>query len=89
MTTWLSGEQHTIPELLERRLSSDPDSEYLDICGTKFSAAAVNDLACRLANGLAACGIAPGERVATLIENSPEAMLAWWGTIRAGSSPSP
>jgi carnitine-CoA ligase len=84
MTTWLSGEQHTIPELLEQRLSSDPDTEYLDICGTKFSAAAVNDLACRLANGLAACGIAPGERVATLIENSPEAMLAWWGIVRGG-----
>jgi crotonobetaine/carnitine-CoA ligase len=84
MTTWLSGEQHTIPELLERRLSSDPDSEYLDICGTKFSAAAVNDLACRIANGFAAYGIVPGERVATLIENSPEAMLAWWGTVRGG-----
>jgi carnitine-CoA ligase len=82
--TWISGEQHTIPELLEVRLDKDPDSEYLDICGTKFSAAEVNATACRIANGLAALNIQPGERVATLLDNSPEAMLAWWGTIRGG-----
>jgi carnitine-CoA ligase len=82
--TWISGEQHTIPELLERRLETDPDSEYLDICGTKFSATQVNETACRIANGLASLRVQPGDRVATLIENSPEAMLAWWGTIRGG-----
>jgi crotonobetaine/carnitine-CoA ligase len=82
--TWISGEQHTIPELLEVRLDKDPDSEYLDICGTKFSAAEVNAIACRIANGLAALHIQPGERVATLLDNSPEAMLSWWGTIRGG-----
>ncbi len=27
----------------------------------------------------------PGDRVATLIENSPEATLAWWGAITAGA----
>jgi crotonobetaine/carnitine-CoA ligase len=26
--------------------------------------------------------VKPGDRVATLIENSPEAMLAWWGAVR-------
>ena len=80
----MNGEQHTIPELLEDRLNTDPDGEYLDICGKKFSAAEVNNVACRIANGLVELGIRPGDRVATLIENSPEAMLSWWGTIRAG-----
>ena len=84
MTTWISSEQHTIPELLEARLDSDPDGEYLDVCGTTFSAAEVDTAACRIANGLSAHGLRPGDRVATLIENSPEAMLSWWGTIRGG-----
>jgi crotonobetaine/carnitine-CoA ligase len=84
VTTWVNGEQRTIPELLEDRLGTDPDSEYLDICGSKFSAGDVNSVACRIANGLGALGIRPGDRVATLIENSPEAMLSWWGAIRGG-----
>ena len=82
--TWISDSQYTIPQLLWERLESDPDSEYLDICGTKFTAAEVSDSACRIANALAGSGIQQGDRVATLIENSPEAMLAWWGTILGG-----
>ena len=33
--TWISGDQTTIPALLDARLESDPDSEYLDVCGTQ------------------------------------------------------
>jgi carnitine-CoA ligase len=84
LQSWTSGEQHTIPELLDARLATDPDSEYLDVCGTKFTAAQVHRAACRIANGLADLKVQQGDRVATLIENSPEAMLAWWGTIRGG-----
>jgi crotonobetaine/carnitine-CoA ligase len=82
--TWISEEQSTIPQLLEARLDSDPDGEYLDVCGAKFSAAEVNAVACRVANGLAGLGVRPGERVATLVENSAEAMLSWWGAVRGG-----
>ena len=81
---WTSETQHTIPSLLEARLSSDPDGEYLDVCGTTFTARQVDDTACRLANALAELGVRPGDRVATLVENSPEAMLAWWGAVRGG-----
>ena len=81
---WLSDEQHTVPSLLEARLDTDPDGEYLDITGTKLSAADVERTANRLANALAELGLRPGDRVATLIENSPHALLAWWGAIRGG-----
>jgi carnitine-CoA ligase len=81
---WVSDEQHTVPSLLERRLEHDPDGEYLDVTGTKLSAADVEGTANRLANALAQLGLRPGDRVATLIENSPDALLAWWGAIRGG-----
>jgi crotonobetaine/carnitine-CoA ligase len=81
---WISEEQHTVPALLERRLESDPYSEYLDVTGTKLTAADVEATANRLANALAELGVRPGDRVATLIENSPPALLAWWGAIRGG-----
>jgi crotonobetaine/carnitine-CoA ligase len=82
--SWRSGEQFTISALLERRLDHDPDGPYIDVTGTSFTAAQVNDTACRIANGLAALGVQQGDRVATLLENSPEAMLAWWGIVRGG-----
>jgi crotonobetaine/carnitine-CoA ligase len=81
---WISEEQHTIGALLDARLDSDPNGEYLDVCGSKFTAAEVDAVACRMANGLAGLGVRPGDRVASLIENSGEAMLAWWGAIRGG-----
>jgi carnitine-CoA ligase len=82
---WVSGEQTTIVQLLERRLESDADSEYLDVCGTKVTAAEVHDTARRLATALAGLGVGKGDRVATLIENSAEAMLAWWGVVWSGA----
>ena len=70
---WISGDQQTVNGLLDRRLADDPHGEYLDVCGTKFSAAEAASAANRLANSLAAMGGRPGDRVATLVENSAEA----------------
>jgi carnitine-CoA ligase len=82
---WISGEQSTVVELLDRRLERDPHGEYLDVGGTKVTAADVAATANRLANAYGALGVRRGDRVATLIENSAEAMLAWWGAVRAGA----
>src|SRR5687768_1727484 len=82
---WISGEQQTIVRLLDRRLEEDPDGEYLDVCGTKVTAAEVASTGWRLANALRGLGVGPGDRVATLIENSPEAMFSWWGAVTAGA----
>jgi carnitine-CoA ligase len=82
---WISGRQQTVVGLLEQRLDADPDGEYLDVCGAKVSAAQVASTANRLANALRELGVGPGDRVATLIENSVEAALAWWGIVRSGA----
>jgi crotonobetaine/carnitine-CoA ligase len=82
---WISEEQETVADLLRGRLESDPDSEYLDVCGVKSSAAEVASIAHRIANALAELGVRRGDRVATLVENSSEAMLAWWGIVIGGA----
>ncbi|MBM3672664.1 MAG: ATP-dependent acyl-CoA ligase [Actinobacteria bacterium] len=81
---WIPSELRSLPGLLQARLESDPDSEYLDITGTKFSAADVADQAGRFAGALAHLGVQAGDRVATLMENAPEAMLSWWGCVLNG-----
>jgi crotonobetaine/carnitine-CoA ligase len=81
---WISEEQETVADLLRGRLEADPDSEYLDVCGVKSTAAEVASVAHRIANALAELGVRQGDRVATLVENSSEAMLAWWGIVIGG-----
>jgi crotonobetaine/carnitine-CoA ligase len=82
---WISDDERTVVDLLHARLESDPDGPYLDVTGTPATAAEVADVAGRLAGALTALGVEPGARVATLIENSPEAMLSWWGAVLAGA----
>jgi carnitine-CoA ligase len=82
---WISDEERTVVDLLHARLESDPDGPYLDVTGTTATAAEVAAVAGRLAGALVALGVEPGDRVATLIENSPEAMLSWWGAVLAGA----
>ncbi len=83
--TWRAAEQHTVTELLLARFASDPDSEYLDVCGTKLTTRDVVDSCSRLAGTLGQLGVQPGDRVATLVENSPEMLLAWFATIWLGA----
>ncbi len=81
---WKSSAQHTIRSLFEGRLDRDPDSEYLDVCATKLSAAEVVTTGHRIANSLEELGTSPHDRAATLLENSPEALLAWAGAVLGG-----
>jgi len=87
--TWISEEQHSLPRLLAARLESDPDTEYLDVLGAKFSAADVARDAGSVGASLVELGVRPGDRVATLAENSPEGMLAWWATVLIGAISAP
>jgi crotonobetaine/carnitine-CoA ligase len=83
---WISdGESTNLLDVLRARVVDDPDGEYLDVNGAKVTGAATLDTACRVANALVELGVRPGDRVATLIENSVEAALAWWGVIWAGA----
>jgi crotonobetaine/carnitine-CoA ligase len=84
--TWISGDdERTVIELLDGRLDRDPDGEYLDVVGTRLSAADVAETGSRIAAILTDLGVQRGDRVATLVENSPEALLAWWGILLAGA----
>ena len=81
---WTSGEQSTIPSILDRRLANDPDGEYLDVCGTNFTAASVMESTRRLGGVLVELGTVKHDRVATLIDNSAPALLAWFGAVGNG-----
>ena len=81
---WMSGTQTTVVQLLRARLDDEPDTEYLDVNAERLSAGEVAEQAWRLAAALHELGVVPGDRVASLIENSIEAVLTWWGIVSGG-----
>jgi crotonobetaine/carnitine-CoA ligase len=81
---WSSDDQFTIPSLFEQRLADDPDGEYLDVCGTKRTASEVVQSGWQLAAVLNELGSVQYDRIATLLENSPEAVEAWSGVVLGG-----
>jgi carnitine-CoA ligase len=82
---WADDGQHTLPGLLDERLTADPDGPFLDCCGTMYTAAAIDDAANRVAAALAALGVGHGSTVATICENSPAAVLSWFAAVRLGA----
>jgi crotonobetaine/carnitine-CoA ligase len=81
---WKSGTQSTVPSLFEARLREDPDGEYLDVGGSKLTAAGLVRTGRRLATALDELGSVQHDRIATILENSPEAVEAWTGIVLGG-----
>jgi len=77
--------QTTVLEALETRLAADPDGPYLDFEGDAYTAARMDTESTRLARALAELGVGPGDRVATLLENSPEQVVAFFGALKLGA----
>ena len=82
---WNRRDEWTVPRLMDARLESDPDSEFLDVNGERWTASALFAAANRLANTMIDFGVAQGDRIATLIENSSEAVISLFGANRAGA----
>lgn len=72
----------TVLAALAHRLERDPDGPYLDFEGTALTARDVDEQSGRLAAALAALGVAAGDRVATLLENSPAQVLTFFAALR-------
>ncbi len=75
----------TIVAALAQRVADDPDGDYLDFHGDQWTARRVDTESRRVARGLAALGVQRGDRVASLVENSPEQVVLFFATVRLGA----
>ena len=73
-----------IGDFLRRTAQRDPARTALVDGGTRLSYGALDDRVSATANALLATGLAPGERVATLCNNSADFVAAFFGIHRAG-----
>jgi long-chain acyl-CoA synthetase len=94
---WLAhydaGVPHTIdvpafglPELLSTAARDTPSAPAILFYGATISYAELDALATRFARALRHAGVRPGERVALVLPNVPQAVIGYYGALRAGAT---
>ena len=74
----------TIRELLDRRVAEDPDFVYCRFGDDALTLGALNERVNRFANGLLTLGLARGDRVAVMLPNHPDYVVAFLACARIG-----
>jgi carnitine-CoA ligase len=85
MASWGGDDRASLVEWLRRSASSDPRRVLLECLGQTITYASAVRQADRLAALLRQLGLAPGERVATLVDSSIDGPAIWLGTNIAGA----
>ncbi len=75
----------TINAIFSAAVKAAPDRPYLECDGARTTYAEMQDQVVRLARGLHALGIAQGDRVVGLLDNSLDAVTAWYATNYIGA----
>jgi long-chain acyl-CoA synthetase len=71
--------------LLEGAAKRFPQRVALEFLGLELSYAQLLEAARRFANALVALGVLPGDRVAIMLPNTPQFVIAFYGTLMAGA----
>jgi long-chain acyl-CoA synthetase len=75
----------SMPAMLAATAARVPDAPMLDFYGRKYSYGEVHRAARRIACGLLAQGIQPGDRVGLFLPNVPHYVAAYYGAMIAGA----
>jgi long-chain acyl-CoA synthetase len=78
-------EEVTLPQALARSAERHPDSPALLFQGTTVTYRKLDEMASRFASALVALGVRPGDKVAFLLPNIVQMVVAIYGTFRAGA----
>jgi crotonobetaine/carnitine-CoA ligase len=85
VTKFRSTVPSTINSAFLGALQASPDRVYLDFSGDGFTYARMAAEVEFLARGLHALGVTRGDRLVTLLENGPNAMISWFAINRLGA----
>lgn len=80
----INYESVTMPEALERTARDFPDNISHIMMGKKISYARLNELVNRFAAALADLGIKKGDKVAIMLPNMPQTVIATYAVFRLG-----
>lgn len=75
----------TVPDLLQHSSDRFPNSPALLFYGTTISYGELDDLTAQFALALRQLGVGQGDRVAIMLPNIPQAVIAYYGIMKAGA----
>ncbi|NGZ61376.1 MAG: long-chain fatty acid--CoA ligase, partial [Nitrospira sp. LK265] len=81
----ISYPEWTVPDLLRHSSNRFANSPALLFYGTCISYGELNDLAARFALALQQLGVSQGDRVALMLPNIPQTVVAYYGILKAGA----
>ncbi len=82
---WNRGVGDTVTSVLKRSAARHPETIFLDFQGEMHSYGETLRESLRLAHGLVALGVLPGDTVVSILDNSFDAVVAWFGINLAGA----
>ncbi|MFC4600652.1 long-chain-fatty-acid--CoA ligase [Cohnella hongkongensis] len=77
--------KHNIARLLIDAAEAYPNNEALDFLGRRYSYQELLRECRKMANALKALPISKGERIAIMLPNCPQAVIAYYGALMAGA----
>jgi len=74
---------------LDSHADRHPDAEFAVCAGRRLTYGEAKEAANRVASSLIAAGLRPGDRIATIMKNSVEVAILYFGAFKAGVVPTP
>jgi long-chain acyl-CoA synthetase len=75
----------TLPDLLAEAAQTHPTAPAVSFYGRQITYAELNQLATKFAGALLETGVEPGDRVVLVLPNVPQAVICYYGSLRAGA----
>ncbi len=75
----------TVGEMLNQTASRFPNNKSLLFYGKKITYSELNDLTNRFSHALSSLGVKKGDRVALMLPNIPQMVIAYYATLRTGA----
>lgn len=84
-----TGPERTLPGIVTDKARRYPDRTIFRFRHRDLTFGEFNEQVSRVANGLVELGVRQGDKVALMLPNCPEFLLAWFGANRAGAADVP
>jgi crotonobetaine/carnitine-CoA ligase len=85
MRSFSTSGRSTINDTFREAVKRHPNRVFLDFSGEEFTYSELDHEVQRLAGGLHALNVRPGDRVVTILDTGPDALISWLAINRLGA----